>query len=144
VKPSEQLVKLKFEELLLNLCTSSRHEDIRDYFGSLCQTQAYQMNSVMEANYAYNLAIEDYAQLCHMSLSTFKRTFRQLYKTTPAAWLKMRKLELSTHRLLTSDLPVNEISLQCGFEDPSHFIRVFKKEYKATPHQYRQQQSQKA
>ena len=79
-----------------------------------------------------------------MSLSTFKRAFKQFYKTTPAAWLKQRKLDLSLHRLLTSDLSISEISFECGFEDTSHFIRVFKEKYKATPHQYRQQRLQKA
>jgi AraC-like DNA-binding protein len=101
------------------------------------------MSNVMEANFGYNLKIEDYAQLCHLSLSAFKRSFKQFYKTTPAAWLKQRKLDLTLHRLLTSDLPVNQISFECGFEDPSHFIRVFKQKYKATPHQYRQQRLQK-
>ena len=143
-KPNEQLLSLKFEELLLNLCTSDNHNNVKDYFISLCQNQANQMNHVMEANFGYNLKIEDYAQLCHMSLSTFKRSFRQFYKTTPAAWLKQRKLLLSLHCLLTSDLPISQISFECGFEDTSHFIRVFKEKYKATPHQYRQQTLQKA
>jgi AraC-like DNA-binding protein len=143
-KPNEQLLKLKFEELLLSLCTNDNHKDIQDYFTSLCQDQAYQMRNVMEANFGYNLTIVDYAQLCHLSLSAFKRAFKQFYKTTPAAWLKHRKLDLSLHRLLTSDLPINQISFECGFEDTSHFIRVFKQKYKATPHQYRQQRLQKA
>jgi AraC-like DNA-binding protein len=98
----------------------------------------------MEANFCYNLKIEDYARLCHLSLSVFKRAFKQFYKTTPAAWLKQRKLDLSHHRLLTSDLPISQVSFECGFEDASHFIRVFKAKYKLTPHQYRQQRLQKA
>jgi AraC family transcriptional regulator, exoenzyme S synthesis regulatory protein ExsA len=143
-KPNERLLKLKFEELLLNLCTSDSHKNIKDYFISLCQNQAYQMSQVMEANFGYNLKIEDYAQLCHLSLSSFKRSFKQFYKTTPAVWLKQRKLDLSLHCLLASDLPISQISFECGFEDTSHFIRVFKKKYKITPHQYRQQRAQKA
>jgi AraC-like DNA-binding protein len=143
-KPNEELLKLKIEELLLSLCTSDNHKSIKDYFISLCQNQAYQMTQVMEANFCYNLKIEDYARLCNLSLSAFKRAFKQFYKTTPAAWLKQRKLDLSHHRLLTSDLPISQVSFECGFEDTSHFIRVFKAKYKLTPHQYRQQRLQKA
>ncbi len=143
-KPNEQLLKLKFEELLLSLCTTDIHKNIRDYLVSLCQDQTYQLSHVMEANFGYNLKIEEYARLCHMSLSTFKRIFKQFYKATPAAWLKQRKLELALHYLLTSDLPISQISFECGFEDTSHFIRVFKEKHKATPHQYRQQRLQKA
>jgi AraC-like DNA-binding protein len=138
-KPGIELLILKFEELLLNLCIGKNHKNIRDYFISLCQDQEYLMCRVMEENFGYNLKIADYAQLCYMSLSTFKRAFKQFYKTTPASWLKQRKLDLALHRLLTSDLPINQIAFECGFEDTSHFIRVFKMKYKVTPLLYRQQ-----
>jgi AraC family transcriptional regulator, exoenzyme S synthesis regulatory protein ExsA len=96
------------------------------------------MNQVMEENFAYNLKLENYAQLCHMSLSAFKKSFKQYYNTTPAAWLKHKRLDFARHRILTSALNINQISFECGFEDPSHFIRVFKQKYNLTPHQCRQ------
>ncbi len=139
-RPDRQLLQLKFEELLLSLCTSSKHQELTDYFVSLCQNETHQLERVMEENYAYNLKLIDYAQLCHMSLSKFKRCFNAHYQTTPAAWLKEKKLGLAKKRLTNSDLPVNQLALECGFEDPSHFIRVFKKRYNCTPHQFRSEQ----
>jgi AraC-like DNA-binding protein len=141
-RPHEALLKLKFEELLLHVCTSARHQALKDYFISLCDRQSHQVRAVMEANFAYNLKMEDYAKLCHLSLSSFKRLFRELYQTTPAAWLKQRKLDLALQLLLTSDLAIGQISFQCGFEDTSHFIRLFKDRHQATPHQYRLLHSQ--
>jgi AraC-like DNA-binding protein len=137
-KPNEQLLKLKFEELLLSLFSNKKHQGLTDYFISLCQNQEYHMSRVMEENFAYNLKLEDYAQLCHVSLSTFKKSFNQYYHITPAAWLKHRKLDLAYHQVLSSDLNINQISFECGFEDTSHFIRVFKQKYNLTPLQYRQ------
>jgi AraC family transcriptional regulator, exoenzyme S synthesis regulatory protein ExsA len=137
-KPTEQLLILKFEELLLSLFSNKNNPALTDYFISLCQNQAYQMSRVMEENFAYNLTLENYAQLCHMSLSTFKKSFNQYYHTTPALWLKNKKLDLALHQVLTSNLPINQISFECGFEDTSHFIRVFKQKYQLTPLQYRQ------
>ena len=136
--PNEQLLKLKFEELLLSLFSNKKQQDLTDYFISLCQNQEYHMSRVMEENFAYNLKLENYAQLCHMSLSAFKKSFKRYYDITPAAWLKDRRLDLAQHKVLTSDLNINHISFECGFEDPSHFIRVFKQKYNLTPHQYRQ------
>ncbi|MBA4166102.1 MAG: AraC family transcriptional regulator, partial [Chitinophagaceae bacterium] len=46
--------------------------------------------------------------------------------------------------VLTSDLPINQISFECGFEDVSHFIRVFKQKHHLTPFQYRQKYSKTA
>ncbi|MEP7280023.1 MAG: AraC family transcriptional regulator [Bacteroidota bacterium] len=139
--PNEKLLMLKFEELLLSLFSTNKHQDLTDYFISLCQNQEYHMSRVMEENFAYNLKLENYAQLCHMSLSAFKKIFKNHYASTPALWLKNRKLDLAVHQLLTSDLSINQISFDCGFEDTSHFIRVFKQKNQLTPFQYRQKYS---
>ncbi|MEO8772191.1 MAG: AraC family transcriptional regulator [Ferruginibacter sp.] len=137
-KPNEQLLLLKFEELLLSLFSNKKHQALTDYFISLCQNQGHQMRMVMEENFAYNLKLENYALLCHMSLSTFKKSFKQYYSATPALWLKNKKLELSLQQVLSTNSSINQISLECGFEDTSHFIRVFKEKYHLTPLQYRQ------
>jgi AraC-like DNA-binding protein len=43
-------------------------------------------------------------------------------------------------RLLTgSDLTIAEIGRACGYEDPSYFIRVFKRQQNCTPGIYRHQ-----
>ncbi|HVX26909.1 MAG TPA: AraC family transcriptional regulator [Parafilimonas sp.] len=136
-QPNKQLLQLKFEELLLSLFSNDKHSELKDYFFSLCNGQLYNMQRVMEQNFAYNLKLEEFAQLCHMSLSTFKKTFKEYYHTTPAAWLKQRKLDIALHQLLASDTSINQISFQCGFEDTSHFIRVFKQKHHLTPLQYR-------
>jgi len=137
-KPNEQLLLLKFEELLLSLFSNKKNEALADYFNSLCQSQQHQMSMVMEQNFGYNLSLENYAQLCHMSLSTFKKCFKQYYNSTPGVWLKNKKLALAVEHIVNSDLTIGQISFQCGFEDTSHFIRVFKEIYHLTPLQYRQ------
>ena len=137
-QPNEPLLILKFHELLLSLFSNKKHQQVTDYFISLCQNQAYHMSSVMEENFAYNLKLENYSQLCHMSLSAFKKSFKQYYKTTPAAWLLQRKLDLALVQVIKSELPINQISFESGFEDTSHFIRVFKHKHQLTPLQYRQ------
>src|SRR5262249_29259576 len=128
-KPTEPLLNLKFEELLLSLFAHKRHAAITDYFLSLCQEPTYQISRIMDWSFAYNLKLEDYAQICHMSLSSFKKAFRPLYDTTPAVWLKRRKLALALHRVLTSHTSIGQIAFECGFEDCSNFIRLFKLQY---------------
>lgn len=135
--PCEPLLNLKLEELLLSLFANKRHAAITDYFLSLSQEQSYQISRIMDWNFAYNLKLEDYARMCHMSLSAFKKAFRDLYDTTPAVWLKRRKLALALHRVLTSHTPIGQIAFECGFEDSSNFIRLFKLKYELTPFQYR-------
>jgi AraC-like DNA-binding protein len=139
IDPPGQVLLLKFEELLLSLFSNKKHQAITDYFISLCQNQQYHMNRVMEENFAFNLRLGNYAQLCHMSLSTFKKLFKQYHNTTPARWLKSKKLELAYQKVIGTDLSISQVSFECGFEDTSHFIRVFKARYELTPLQFRQE-----
>ncbi|HMC86849.1 MAG TPA: AraC family transcriptional regulator [Chitinophagaceae bacterium] len=143
IKPPEQILLLKFEELLFSLFSNKNQQPLTDYFISLCQSRQYQLIRVIEENFAYNLAVEDYARLCHMSLSTFKKAFFQQYAATPAVWLKEKKLELSYQKLLNTEAVISQVALECGFEDTSHFIRVFKKRYGLTPLRCRQEYSKK-
>jgi AraC-like DNA-binding protein len=79
-----------------------------------------------------------------MSLSSFKKSFKHYYHKTPGAWLIERKLNHACHYVLDTNLSINQISLECGFEDTSHFIRVFKQKYLLTPLQFRQKHSKMA
>ncbi|MBW4891576.1 AraC family transcriptional regulator [Mucilaginibacter sp. HMF5004] len=143
-EPNKQLLSLKFDELLLSLFANERHKHLTDYFVSLCRNPHDHMSRIMEANFAYNLKLEELAQLCNMSLSAFKNAFKQQYNTTPALWLKNKKLDLALSHIITSDMTVSQVAFECGFEDPSHFIRVFKEKYDLTPLQYRQNHTQLA
>jgi len=140
-KPNEELLLHKFEELLLSLFSNEKHRELTDYFVSLGRDRQYHMTRVMEQNFAYNLKLDDYAQLCHMSLSSFKKAFKEYYRSTPAAWLQARKLEYARHQVINSELSINHLALECGFEDPSHFIRLFKQKFHLTPLQFRQKHS---
>ena len=136
--PDEKLINHKLEELLFSLFSKEAYRPLTDYFISLCQSETYHMTRVIEENFAYNLKLEDYAQLCHMSLSAFKSAFQDHYQASPAKWIKNKKLELALHKILTSELTVGQIAFECGFQATSHFIRVFKQKYSVTPLEYRQ------
>lgn len=90
-QPSKELVKLKFEELLLSLFSGNAHRELTDYFISLCQSQLYHMSRVMEQNFAYKLKLEEFAQLCHMSLSTFKKIIQRILSHYPGCMAETKK-----------------------------------------------------
>ena len=57
------------------------------------------------------------------------------YKTTE--YILMARLAKARHLLRTTDLPVGEISMQCGIEDVSYFSTLFRKHVGVTPTIYR-------
>ncbi|MGJ5641069.1 helix-turn-helix domain-containing protein [Formosa sp. S-31] len=138
--PDKNLLQLKFEELLLNIFTNPIHKTLADYLLSINKEQSDQLSQIMEENYAYCLNLDQYARLCNMSLSTFKRNFRDIYNCSPGKWLSNKRLDLAVHLLKTTDKPINLIGFDCGFEEPSSFIRAFKQKYLTTPLQFREAQ----
>jgi AraC-like DNA-binding protein len=98
----------------------------------------------MEANFCYNLALEEFARLSHRSLSTFKRDFRKHYNQSPGKWLLQKRLEYSAVLLKNPALNVSQVALDCGFEDLSHFSRAFKEKFGRSPANYRKQVSSSA
>lgn len=135
--PDKNLLVHKLEELLINIFTRPLHKNVAKYFNSLGKDQSAQMRQIMEDNFAFNLKLEEFARLCNMSLSTYKRMFNSIFNTSPGKWLTQKRLDLAAHLLLTSDKTVGQIAFESGFEEPSSFIRVFKQKFNCTPLRYR-------
>ncbi|MEM7798324.1 MAG: helix-turn-helix transcriptional regulator [Chloroflexota bacterium] len=79
------------------------------------------------------LQVPDLAQLCAMSLSSFKRQFQRTYGTSPAKWLSEQRLEHARTLVLNSALSVSEICDASGYRDVSSFVRAFRRSYGQTP-----------
>jgi len=137
LSPDKNLLYLKFEELLLNVFTRPLHQQLAAYLLSVNKNQSARLEQIMEENFAYCLNLEQYADLCSMSLSSFKRNFREVYKTSPGKWLSEKRLDFGSHLLRTTDKAVNQVGFECGFEDSSSFIRAFRQRFSTTPLQYR-------
>lgn len=135
--PSELLLKLKMKELIAGLVVSRGNPLLSSYLRNVASREAPAVSTIMEANCCQNLSLDDFARLCHRSLSRFKRDFREHYGIAPGKWLLERRLECSARLLTTTDLNVTAIVFECGFEQPSHFSRAFKTRYGQTPSEYR-------
>jgi AraC-like DNA-binding protein len=57
--------------------------------------QQLQIKKVVESQIGQPTTVDDLAFLCHMSTSTFKRKFNEIYQTSPQKWLLARRLELA-------------------------------------------------
>lgn len=136
--PDKNLLHLKFEELLLNIFTNPLHQPLANYLLSINLEQSAQLQQIMEQNFAYCLNLDQYADLCNMSLSSFKRNFQDVYQTSPGKWLSNKRLDLAAHLLKTTDKTANLIGFECGFEEASSFNRSFKSKFDMTPIQFRE------
>ena len=138
-KPADSLLTLKLKELIVSILLGRNNPELAAYFQSLLKSDAPPLSQIMEANFCYNLALEDFAKLSHRSLSTFKRDFQKYYNQPPGKWLLQKRLEYSAVLLKNPALNVSQAALDCGFEDLSHFSRAFKEKFGVSPANYRKE-----
>lgn len=137
---TEELISLKIKELILLLVrTVENSQTIRLIFQELFSPTQVNFLEVIESNLCEDLSLQELASLCNMSLATFNRKFREIFKDSPANYLKKQKLEKAKRLLRGTDMRVTEVSWECGFSDASHFTKVFKSETGITPLKFREQ-----
>ncbi len=90
------------------------------------------------------ITIAQLANIAHLSQYHFIRCFRSAYELTPLQYLTLLRLKKASLLLKKSGASVGNIVLQCGFENESSFIRLFKKEFRITPIAYRKEFGVKA
>ena len=95
------------------------------------------MEEIMYNNYAFKLTMAEYAKLTLKSMPTFKRDFKKIFNDTPAKWVMKKRLSLAAELLQNTRLNIGEITYECGFENQTHFSRVFKDKFGLSPLQFR-------
>jgi AraC-like DNA-binding protein len=128
-----QFLKLKFNELMLHLIELDRSNQFRRTLFKIYQGQKIDLAYLLETYYLKPLSIEELARISGRSLSVFKRDFEQQFHTSPAAWIRNKRLEYASFLLQNTSKNVSEISLEIGYESVSHFIKAFKEKYGFTP-----------
>lgn len=108
--------------------------------GATAEVDDKRLESVVMGAVAENLTLEELAERCFVSVSTFKRRFRKRFSLPPHKWFIVRKLDLAYRMILATDVAVTEVARLSGFTNSSHFIAAFKRRYNITPASLRRQQ----
>ncbi|HYF70450.1 MAG TPA: AraC family transcriptional regulator [Ohtaekwangia sp.] len=135
--PSDELLKVKVEELFLNIFTGVSNRSLACCLRSIRGNGKVSLRDVMEKSFMYPMSLEEYAKLCARSLSTFKADFYEIYQTSPGKWLIRARLQYAKILIETTGDSVNDIAFKSGFKNTAHFVKVFKDAYGVPPLQYR-------
>lgn len=136
--PSEvnpKLLRLKIMELLFDVSNDSKN--IFRQILQLRQPVRADIKEVVEQNYTNPVTLPELAYLSGRSLSSFKRDFMSVFNESPATWIRNKRLEKAKEMLEITALSINDICYSIGFENISHFSRIFKQHYGIPPSHYR-------
>ena len=82
-------------------------------------------------------SIPSVAKACNLSVSALYLLFSNHMNCTPSEFKLNAKLEQAMHYLITTDIPIEEISDRCGFSSSSYFRKKFTKKYNCSPREAR-------
>jgi len=85
------------------------------------------------------ISVHEVAAASHYSTYHFSRIFKALVGDTPKEYLRKRRLTVAAKRLLSEDIGILELALDCQFDSQEAFTRSFKALFNITPAQYRKQ-----
>ena len=84
-----------------------------------------------------NILIKELSDMCCCSNDYFSRIFLKIMGTRPIDYINLKKIETAQLLLITSDDPIEKISLEIGVDNYPYFNRLFKKYSRCTPGEYR-------
>lgn len=134
---NSELLVLKIKELILLLLQTDNSVTIAELIANLFSPRQASLKDVIQNHLFSDFSMNELAKLAGLSLSTFKRSFQNIYNDTPANYLRTKKIERAIEFLSQSDYSVSEICFQIGFNDVSHFTKTFKKHTKLSPLSFR-------
>ncbi len=85
------------------------------------------------------ISVHEVAAASHYSTYHFSRIFKALVGDTPKEYLRKRRLTVAAKRLLSEDIGILALALDCQFDSQEAFTRAFKDLFNITPAQYRKQ-----
>ncbi|MBL4709842.1 MAG: helix-turn-helix domain-containing protein [Flavobacteriales bacterium] len=118
-------VRLAKEQLITKELNNNQVEIIRKF------------NVLVDTHFKEKRHVKDYAELLFKSPKTLSNLFGIYNQFSPQQIIHNR-LILEAKRLLHyTNLPVTEVGLELGYEDPAYFSRFFKKHTGKSPSEYK-------
>ncbi len=88
-------------------------------------------------NYAVRSPVAAMAARSGLPERSFDRRFRKATGMSPLEYVHTLRLEEAKQQLEATQLPIEAIAGECGYEDAGYFSRLFSKRVGLTPAQYR-------
>lgn len=98
---------------------------------------ARQIAQYIDEHYAEDLSLESLSRQFSLSRSYLPKKFKAKFGISPTEYLARVRIRYAKQLLHDTDYPVCTVSELVGMENPSYFIKLFKKHENLTPYAYR-------
>jgi AraC family transcriptional regulator len=91
----------------------------------------------IEAELDHAITLREVAEVAQLNVFHFIRAFKHSTGASPHQFIVFKRIERARSMLNTTELPVAQIALECGFSNQSHFTAAFHRATGVTPAHFR-------
>jgi AraC-like DNA-binding protein len=91
----------------------------------------------IQAHVDEKIDIKELARISCLSNSQFRKRFRMHFRLSPQEFVLRTRLQAASKILISTDRPIINVALSCGFSDQSYFTKQFSKFFEQSPSRYR-------
>lgn len=92
---------------------------------------------ILERDYANDISLQSVSEQLNLNPAYVSRLFKQISGKSFVEYVTALRMEKSKEMLVQSEMKVNEIGRQVGYQNAYYFIKVFKEYTGVTPGEYR-------
>lgn len=124
----------ELQGFLSKLLMEFNHSYTQRHLALIRQIQQY-----IEKNYVQDISLDSISRDFQISPSHLRRIFKENTGISLKVYIDAVRMDNAKRLLLCSDKPIADIAQMVGYVSQQTFIRVFKKEFAATPGEYRRE-----
>lgn len=96
------------------------------------------IQELTRARFHEDLTLKDLASAATMPTNTLTRVFNRAFGLSPMRWLWAFRTAMAAELMVSApDWSLTEVAVYCGFNSSAHFSRRFRKQFDASPSEYR-------
>lgn len=99
----------------------------------------HSVHDFLMQNLSKRITIDELSKKFHINPTTLKKTFKEEYKATIAAHMKMHRMEEAVKLLANTNKSIGQTAKEVGYESQSKFTTAFKNMYGISPMEYKKQ-----
>lgn len=134
----EEVIRYLLKSFLINLERVHRKTSkAKLEINSQHELQFFKFKELIEENYKNGLSITEYSDALNTSSKTLSTITRSIVGKSPSQLISDRVILEAKRLLKFTTLQISEVAYEIGFDDPSYFVKYFKRHVSISPSSYR-------
>lgn len=100
-----------------------------------------QFRKLVDQEYARLHTVQEYADRLHVAVRTLNKSVNECSQKSPLAFINDRIILEAKRLVRYSNMMIKEIAFELGYDDPSYFVKLFKRQTGYLPSDFRETES---